>query len=190
MGVFLIFVLVLIALAAGILVYGISLYNALIRAGQTVREAWSGIDVQLKRRAELIPNLVETVKGYASHEKTTLDEVTQARTAALNARQGDMSDRAAAEGKFGMAIANLFAVAEAYPDLKASDSFRDLQASLNDIEDDIQHARRYYNGAVRDMNTRVLTFPSNLIANGFGFHQAEYFELEDVAQRELPKVSF
>ena len=179
---------------AGIVVlvvgYVILTYNALVRLRQMVEEAWSGIDVQLKRRADLIPNIVETVKGYASHEKDTLREVTEMRTRAQSVPAGDVAGRAAAEGMLGQALGRLMAVAEAYPDLKANQNFADLQASLEKIEGEIQMARRYYNGSTRDLNVKVESFPSNLIAERWNFEKREYFELEDPADRKLPEVKF
>lgn len=184
---------VTIALLGSVLVaatYVVTVYNALVRARQMVQEAWSGIDVQLKRRADLIPNLVETVKGYATHEKETLARVTEMRARARNVPAGDIQGRAAAEGLLSQALGRLFAVAEAYPDLKASQNFTELQRSLETTEDEIQMARRYYNGAVRQLNTRIQSFPSNLVAAQFGFGLADYFELENPADRALPKVTF
>ena len=177
---------------AGILLaialYGVMIFNALVSLRQKVAEAWSGIDVQLKRRSNLIPNLVETVKGYAGHERDLLDQVTRTRAQAESS--GDVAERAKAEGQLGAALARIFAVAEAYPDLKASKNFQDLHSSLEEIERDIQHARRYYNGAVRMLNVKVQSFPSNLVASRFGFQDAKFFELDDPAARELPKVAF
>ncbi|MEM8650527.1 MAG: LemA family protein [Pseudomonadota bacterium] len=173
-----------------ILIYAIVIYNGLVKARQMVREAWSGIDVQLKRRANLIPNLIETVKGYASHEKETLAEVTEMRSRAEAVPSGDVAGRAAAEGFLSQALGRLLAVAEDYPDLKANENFRDLQNSLEEMESEIQMARRYYNGSVRQLNTSVESFPSNLVANTFKFHQADYFELENEADRAVPKVDF
>jgi LemA protein len=170
--------------------YVIVIYNGLVRARQLVKEAWSGIDVQLKRRADLIPNLIETVKGYAQHERQTLDEVTALRTRAQSVPSGDVAGRAQAEGLLGQALGRLLAVAEAYPDLKANENFVQLQASLETIESEIQMSRRYYNGAARDLNIKVESFPSNLVANTFGFSQVEYFEIENAADRAVPKVSF
>jgi len=170
--------------------YVIFTYNALVRLRQMVEEAWSGIDVQLKRRADLIPNLVETVKGYAAHEKSALADVTEMRTRAQNVAPGDVAGRAAAEGMLGQAIGRLFAVAEAYPDLKANENFRELQTALQTIESEVQMARRYYNGAIRQNNVKVESFPSNLVANRFGFIKGDYFELDDPGDRNLPKVSF
>ncbi|MES0809553.1 LemA family protein [Roseibium sp. SCPC15] len=171
-------------------VFAILLYNVLVKKRQMVEEGWSGIDVQLKRRANLIPNLVETVKGYASHEQETLDAVTQLRTQVGSLPKDDVAGRAKAEGQLSQALGRLFAVAEAYPDLKASQNFSDLHQSLDDIEDAIQMARRYYNGAVRGLNVAVESFPSNLIANQFKFEKAEYFEIEDEADRAVPTVQF
>ena len=183
----LIVVIVIIGAIAGFVV---SLYNALVRARQTAEEAWSGIDVQLKRRADLIPNLVETVKGYASHERGTLEEVVEKRNKAQSVASGDVAGRAQAEGELTQALGRLFALSEAYPDLKANQNFADLQAALEKTESEIQMARRYYNGATRDLNVRVESFPSNIIAGQFGFEKREYFEIEDVADRAVPEVSF
>jgi LemA protein len=177
---------ILLAIAA----YAVVIYNGLVKARQMVREAWSGIDVQLKRRADLIPNLLETVKGYASHEKETLAEVTEMRTRAQGVPTGDVAGRAVAEGMLSQALGKLFAVAEAYPDLKANENFRDLQQSLDKMETEIQMARRYYNGAARDLNVQVESFPSNLVANTFKFEQADYFEIENDADRAVPEVDF
>ena len=179
-----------IGIVLAIAAYAIVIYNGLVKARQMVREAWSGIDVQLKRRADLIPNLLETVKGYASHEKDTLAEVTQMRTRAQGVPEGDVAGRAVAEGMLSQALGKLFAVAEDYPDLKANENFRDLQESLDKMETEIQMARRYYNGAARDLNVRVESFPSNLVANTFKFEQADYFEIENDADRAVPKVDF
>jgi len=181
-------------LAIGILVaialYAIVIYNALVKARQMVREAWSGIDVQLKRRADLIPNLIDTVKGYAAHEKETLAEVTQMRTRAQGVPSSDVAGRAVAEGMLSQALGKLFAVAEAYPDLKANENFLDLQQSLDKLETEIQMARRYYNGAARDLNVKVESFPSNFVASTFKFEQADYFEIENDADRAVPEVDF
>jgi len=182
--------LVLVVLVVLVVGYVIVTYNALVRLRQMVEEAWSGIDVQLKRRADLIPNLVETVKGYAQHEKDALREVTEMRTRAQAVPSQDVAGRAAAEGMLGQALGRLMAVAEAYPDLKANANFRELQTALSTIEGEIQMARRYYNGSTRELNVKVESFPSNLIAQRWGFEGAEYFELEDPSDRDLPKVSF
>lgn len=171
-------------------VFAIFLYNSLVKKRQMVEEGWSGIDVQLKRRANLIPNLVKTVKGYASHEQETLNAVTEKRTEVTALPKDDVAGRARAEGELSQALGRLIAVAEDYPDLKASQNFSDLHASLDEIEHAIQLARRYYNGAVRGLNVAVESFPSNLIANQFNFEKAEYFEIEDEADRAVPKVQF
>lgn len=180
-------VLGVIAVAA---VYAISIYNSLVKNRQMVEEGWSGIDVQLKRRTDLIPNMMETVKGYMSHERETLEAVTNARAAAQSAQNGTPEQRAQAEGALSSALGRLIAVAEAYPDLKANTTFLEFQSALQTVEDEIQMARRYYNGAVRNLNVTVESFPSNLVANGFKFEKAEYFELENEADRAVPSVKF
>lgn len=182
----------MIALAIGIAVilYLVFVYNSLVRARQMAAEAWSGIDVQLKRRADLIPNLVETVKGYAAHEKSTLEEVVELRNRARAVSEGDVAGRAAVEGALSQALGRLFALAEAYPDLKANENFADLQRSLETIEGEIQMSRRYYNGAARDLNVKVESFPSNLIASAFRFARASYFEIANEADRAVPSVRF
>jgi LemA protein len=181
---------ILLGLLVLLLLYGIVIYNGLVRARQLVQEAWSGIDVQLKRRSDLIPNLVETVKGYASHEAGTLREVTELRARARAVPDGDVAGRAQAEGLLGQALGKLFAVAEAYPDLKANENFGQLQASLETVESEIQMARRYYNGAARDLNIKVESVPSNIVASTFGFRKAEYFEIENPQDRAVPQVAF
>ncbi|MCC4244044.1 LemA family protein [Stappia indica] len=170
--------------------YLVYIYNDLVRKRQMVREGWSGIDVQLKRRSDLIPNLVEAVKGYATHERAAFEAVTEMRTRAAGIDPADVAGRARAEGMLTQALGKLFAVAEAYPELKASANFRELQSSLESVEDALQLARRYYNGAVRALNVVVESFPSNLVARRFGFTQEEYFEIEDPAERAVPRVSF
>lgn len=170
--------------------YVIAVYNGLVRSRQMMREAWSGIDVQLKRRADLIPNLVETVRAYAGHERATLEEVTAARASAQNVPGRDVAGRAQAEGLLGMALGRLLAVTEAYPDLKANQNFVQLQQTLETLEGEIQMVRRYYNGAARDLNVKVESFPSNIVAGMFRFSQAEYFEIEDAADRAVPQVKF
>lgn len=175
-------------LVALLLVFGVSIYNRLIKNRNLVQEAWSGIDVQLKRRSDLIPNLLEAVKGYMGHERGVLDHVTELRTQSRQA--GSVGEKAQAEGMLGAALGNLLAVAENYPDLKASQNFLELERSLADIEEQLQLARRYYNGAARDFNILIGSFPSNLIAQKFGFQPVEYFEIEEPQERELPKVSF
>jgi len=174
---------------AGLLAYGIALYNRLVRSRQMAAEGWSGIDVQLKRRSDLIPNLVETVQGYAGHERATLREVTELRNQARAMPPDDIAGRAHVEGLLSGAIGRLLAVVENYPDLKASPNFLQLQASLAGIEDEIQMARRYYNGATRELNVMVESFPSNLVAGMFGFSRGEFFETDD-ASRVVPEVSF
>lgn len=166
----------------------IIIYNGLVSTKNLAQEGWSGIDIQLKRRADLIPNLIETVKGYAGHEKTVFEEVTQMRAQAMGA--SDPEARSKAETMLSGALVNLFAVAENYPDLKASQNFQDLQRSLEGIEEQIQLARRYYNGTVRDLNIKIQSFPSNLIAQMFHFQAMVYFELENQADKAVPKVSF
>ena len=163
-------------------------YNSLVRLKNQMKEAWSDIDVQLKRRHNLIPNLVETVKGYAAHESQVFDSVTKARAQALGA-QGT-ADKAQAEGQLSGALKSLFAVAEAYPELKANTNFLELQRELSDTENKIQAAYRFYNGMVRDYNTAIETAPSNIIANTFGFKQAEFFEIVNPEEKEVPAVKF
>lgn len=166
----------------------VSIYNKLVYNRNLVKEGWSGIETQLKRRSNLIPNLVEAVKGYIGHEKGVLEKVTEARS-----RTGQAStpaERGKAEGLLGQALANIFAVAEAYPELKANQNFMDLHNQLSSLEDEIQMARRYYNGTVRDLNVLIESFPSNVVAGAFGFVQAEFFEIENEADRAVPQVSF
>lgn len=182
--------LVALSVIGVIAVAAVMFYNALVRARQMAEEAWSGIDVQLKRRSDLIPNLIETVKGYASHEKTTLDEVIARRNQAQAVPPGDVAGRGAAEGLLTHALGKVIALAEAYPDLKANENFAQLQTSLETIEGELQMARRYYNGAARDLNTKVESFPSNLIAGQFGFQKRPYFEITNEADRAVPQVKF
>ena len=178
------------AIVAVVALYAIVIYNGLVKARQMKEEAWSGIDVQLKRRTDLIPNLIETVKGYAAHEKGTLENVVELRNRAQAVPSGDVAGRAAAEGMLSQALGRLFALAEAYPDLKANQNFAELQRSLETTEGEIQMARRYYNGAARDLNVRVESFPSNLVANTFKFEKAPFFEIDDTADRAVPQVKF
>lgn len=170
--------------------YVVMIYNGLVKARQMAEEAWSGIDVQLKRRADLIPNLIETVKGYAAHEKDTFEEVVKLRNQAQAVPAGDVAGRAQAEGLLGQALGKIIALAEAYPDLKANENFSELQESLETIESEIQMSRRYYNGAARDLNVKVESFPNNLVAGQFGFSKREYFEIENAADRAVPTVKF
>nr|CAD6422976.1 LemA family protein [Rhizobium sp. Q54] len=181
---------ILLAIAVLIGLYLVYLYNSLVKSRQMAEEAWSGIDVQLKRRADLIPNLIETVKGYAAHEKSTFEEVVELRNRARSVPAGDVAGRAQAEGLLSQALGKLFALAEAYPDLKANQNFLELQNSLETIESEIQMSRRYYNGAARDLNVKVESVPSNIIANQFGFSKREYFEIDDPADRAVPAVKF
>jgi len=179
---------ILLGVVVVLLLGAVTIYNKLVTNKNLVAEGWSGIDVQLKRRNDLIPNLIETVKGYMGHERGVLDQVTELRTKS-QAAQG-VADQARVEGAMGAALANLFAVAENYPDLKASQNFMELQKSLADIEDQVQLARRYYNGAARNFNILIQSFPSNLMASSFNFTTVEYFEIEDAAERAVPKVAF
>ena len=179
--------IILLVLAA-VIVAVIAIYNSLIRLRVQCDNAWADIDVQLKRRYDLIPNLIETVKGYASHERKTLEDLVNARNRAMSA-QGPAA-KGEAEGMLTQALKSLFALAEAYPQLRAVESFTQLQGSLNQIEDAVQNARRYYNAVVRDLNTRIAQFPSNLIADFFVFRPREFFELTAAAEREVPRVSF
>ena len=180
-------ILVILVAAIG---YGIFLYNDLVSKRQLTSEGWSGIDVQLKRRTDLIPNLMETVKGYMGHERETLESVTQARAAATAGANAGPEERARLEGALSGALGKLLAIAEAYPDLKANTTFLEFQGALQTVEDEIQLARRYYNGAVRNMNTAVESFPQNVVANAFKFEKAEYFELDNEADRAVPSVKF
>ena len=180
-------ILIVVVAAAG---YAVYVYNALVRNRQLVEEGWSGIDVQLKRRADLIPNMLETVKGYMAHERETLQAVTEARAAVQAAQNGSPAERGQAESLLSGALGRLFAVAEAYPDLKANTSFLEFQAALQTVEDEIQLSRRYYNGTVRNLNVAVESFPSNIVAGLFKFEKAEYFELENEGDRATPQVKF
>lgn len=166
----------------------IGMYNSLVRLRVRVDSAWADIDVQLKRRWDLLPNLVETVKGYASHERDTLEGVVEARNRAMSA-QGPAA-KAEAENVLTGALRQLFALAEAYPQLRAVESFTQLQGTLNEIEGAVQNARRYYNAVVRDYTTKTEVFPTNILAGMFGFTGREFFSLEDEGEREAPKVSF
>ena len=166
---------------------GIVLYNSLVKLREQADAAWADVDVQLKRRYDLIPNVVETVKGYAAHGKKTLEAVTAARSSAMSA-QGP-AQQAQAEGMLAGALKSLFALAEAYPDLKAADGFRDLQGTLADVEDAVQQSRRYYNAVVRDYNTKISQVPSNLIARSFNFREKEFFEIPDT-EKAVPVVKF
>ena len=178
-------ILGVLVLIAGFLIV---MYNALVRLKVQCDNAWADIDVQLKRRYDLIPNLVETVKGYAGHEKGTLEAVINARNRAMTAT--GPADKAQAENMLSGALKSLFALSEAYPQLRAIESFTSLQSSLSQIEDTVQNARRYYNAVVRDLNTKIQQFPTNILAGMFGFQPREFFEVTAAAEREAPKVSF
>ena len=179
---------VIVIAATAVVLYVVIAFNSLVRTRQMANEAWSGIDVQLKRRSDLVPNLVEIVKGYAGHERSVLEEVTRLRGAARALPADDVASRAQAEGALSVALGKLIALAENYPDLKASANFLELQQELSQLETELQMARRYYNGAVRNQNVLVQSFPSNLIAGLFGFGQRQYFEISD-ADRAVPQVT-
>jgi LemA protein len=168
---------------------GISIYNGLVRLNVTAGNAWSDIDVQLKRRYDLIPNVVETVKGYAGHERQTFEAVINARSRAVAVQGAGPAERAQAEGALAGALRGLFALAESYPQLRAVETFGQLQATLAQIEEAVQNARRYYNAVVRDLNTRIQQFPSNVIAGMFGFKEREFFEIPDT-EKATPQVKF
>jgi LemA protein len=180
--------LILLGIIAVLAIAIIAMYNGLVRLRIQCDNAWSDIDVQLKRRYDLIPNLVETVKGYAGHEKGTLEAVVNARNTAMTT-QGPAA-KAEAEGMLTAALRQVFALAEAYPQLRAVESFNQLQNTLNQLEDAVQNARRYYNAVVRDFNTKIAEFPSNIIAGMFNFKPREFFEVSAPAERDVPKVSF
>jgi LemA protein len=181
-------IVVIVAIVVIAIAYTVATFNGLIRLQQRADEGFSDIDVQLKRRHDLIPNLVETVKGYASHERQTLENVTAARNAAVAATGPEAQARA--ENQLTGALRQLFAVAENYPDLKASQNFLELQNEITDTEDKIQAARRFYNMTVRDLNIKVQSFPSSVIANQRGIQKREFFELDQPGDREVPEVSF
>lgn len=178
-----VFLIILVGLLVGIVLT----YNKLVGLRQRSEEAWSDIDVQLKRRTDLVPNLVETVRGYAAHERNTLDQVVRARGAAVSASTPEA--RAQAENQLTGALRQLFALAESYPELKANQSFSELQASLGQLEETIQSSRRYYNAVVRDFNTTIDSFPSNQIALFFRFAKRQYFELDRPEERQAPRVA-
>ncbi len=182
--------LIILAIIVAVIGYAIFVYNDLVSKRQLKEEGWSGIDVQLKRRTDMIPNLMETVKGYMGHERETLEAVTNARAAATAGANGTPAERSALEGALSGALGRLLAIAEAYPDLKANTTFLEFQSALQTVEDEIQLSRRYYNGSVRNLNTTVESFPSNIVANAFKFEKAEYFELENEADRAVPQVKF
>ena len=178
--------LILIGLGTAAVVWGVSMYNGLVKKQNMVEDAWSGIEVQLKKRHNLIPNLVTTIKGYAKHEKTLLESI-------VNLRKpggGSVAETGEAEQALTQSLQGLMVQVEAYPDLKADGNFKNLQNQLSEVENDIQSARRYYNGAVRDYNTVIQSFPSNQIANHYSFREAEFFELDIEAARQTPEVDF
>jgi LemA protein len=179
---------IILIIAGLVILWVILTYNRLITLKNRAKEAWSDIDVQLKRRYNLIPNLVEAVKGYASHEKGVFEKVTEARTKAMGAQT--MKEHSQAENMLSGTLKSLFAVAENYPDLKASVNFLELQRELRDAEDKIQAARRFYNTNVRDLNIKMEVFPANIVANLFRFARMEFFEIEQTAVREVPQVKF
>ncbi|MGH7312546.1 MAG: LemA family protein [Candidatus Rokuibacteriota bacterium] len=179
---------VFLAVIALVVWFAVVTYNRLVGLRQRSQAAWSDIDVQLKRRTDLVPNLVETVKGYAAHERTTLDQVIRARGAAVVAATPEA--RAQAENQLSGALRQLFALAESYPELKANHTFQTLQHSLADIEGAVQDSRRYYNAVARDLNTAIESFPSNFVATFFRFARRAYFELERPEERQVPRVSF
>ena len=178
----------LLGLVIAIGAYLVWAYNALVKNKNLVAEGWSGIDVQLRRRADLIPNLIETVKGYAAHEDKLFHDIAELRAKSISG--GSVAEQSAVGQAMSQALGKLFAVAEAYPELKADANFRDLQDKLAGIEDEIQLSRRYYNGAVRNLNTMIESFPTNIIASQFKLEKAEFFEIGDAAAREVPKVDF
>jgi LemA protein len=181
--------LIILGIIAVIVFAAVAIYNKLVRLRNTVKSSWSDIDVQCKKRYDLVPNLVEAVKGYASHEKSVFEKVTQARSMAMQAHSP--AEMAKAENMIRDTLKSLFAVAEAYPELKANANFQQLQSQLHELENNIESARRYYNAVVRDYNTLIESFPSNLIASQFKFQKEEFFELEAPAEeRKAPRVSF
>lgn len=191
-GVFGIIVLVcgvgFVVVVLGLILFAIGLYNSLIQLRTLVEEAWSGIDVQLKKRYDLIPNIIETVKGFAKHEKGVFERVTQLRSQAMGAKT--VEEQARVEGELTNTLKTLFAVAENYPELKSDQNFLNLQNQLTEIEGELEKARRYYNGAVRDYNIKIQTFPANLIAGMLGFKTREFFEVENEEERKNVKVDF
>jgi len=179
---------IILIIAAVLVLWAILIYNRFVSLRNRTQEAWSDIDVQLKRRYDLIPNLVETVKGYATHEKEIFERVTEARSRAMGAK--GIKDQAEAENQLSSTLKTLFAVAENYPDLKASTNFLELQRELRDTEDKIQAARRFYNGNARDLNIQIESFPSSIVASMFNVKKVEFFELEEPAAKNPPKVQF
>ena len=181
---------IVIIILAVVILWLIAMYNSLIRSRNRVREAWSDIDVQLKRRYDLVPNLIETVKGYAKHEQETFDKVVKARSAAMNTSGGDLKQKTEAENALSSTLKSIFALAENYPDLKANQNFLELQRELTDTEDKIMASRRFYNSNVRNFNTKIEVFPTNIFAKQLGFKKKDFFELAEEAAREPVKVQF
>ncbi len=181
-------IFIILAVVAAVVLWFIFAYNGFVRLINRAKEAWADIDVQLKRRYDLIPNLVNTVKGYATHESSVFENVTKARTVAMGA--GNLAEKGQAENMLTGALKSIFALAEAYPDLKANQNFLELQRELSDTEDKIQAARRFYNTNVRDLNTRIESFPSNIIAGAFRFSKMEFFQLEESAAKSPIEVKF
>ena len=180
--------MLLVVILAAVALWFVVIYNGLIKLQVRTNEAWSDIDVQLKRRYDLIPNLINTVKGYATHERELFEKVTQARANAMNAQSPEQ--KAGAENMLSGALKSLFAVAENYPQLRASENFMELQKELSDTENKIQASRRFYNGNVRDLNTKILVFPDSIVAGILNIQKREFFEIEDVKEKETPKVQF
>jgi len=180
--------IIVLVIILGIVLYAVGLYNKLVRNKNMVAEGWSGIEVQLKRRTNLIPNLIETVKGYMAHESGLLSEIVKLRSRSKETLT--VAEKSLIESDLTRSLGDLLALAEAYPDLKASQNFLDLQDDLSHIESEIQMARRYYNGTVRNLNISIESFPSNLIAERFRFEKADFFEIENNTEREVPEVHF
>lgn len=183
-----IYMYIIVGIIVFIIFYFIFVYNSLVSYKNRAKEAWSDIDVQLKRRHDLIPNLVETVKGYAAHEKTAFENVTKARAAALGAQTTE--EKGKAENMLTGALKSIFAIAEAYPQLKANENFLELQRELSDTENKIQAAWRFYNSNIMALNTSIESFPKNIIAGAFKFQKEKFFEIDEPTEKELPKVSF
>lgn len=180
--------IIIVAVAVIVAAYLVSIYNKLVKLKTLMQEGWSGIDVQLKKRYDLIPNLINTVKGYATHEREVFENVAAMRSAGINAKT--VKEQEQAENQITQALGRLFAVAENYPELKANANFMELQRELSQIENDIQMSRRYYNGTVRENNILVESFPSNIVANIFTFSKGDFFELDNEQERSVPKVEF
>ncbi|MFT5260679.1 MAG: LemA protein [Gammaproteobacteria bacterium] len=178
---------IIVVLAVGAVIWGISIYNGLVKRKNYVEDAWSGIEVQLKKRHNLVPNLVKTIKAYAEHESGLLESVTKLRAPNISS---SVSKIGGEEQAFGQALQGLMVQVEAYPDIKADGNFKNLQNQLSEIEGDIESARRYYNGAVRDYNTLIQSFPSNMIATRYDFDEAEFFELDVETARQAPEIDF